>query len=93
MIDLCFELISFAANVNRQDDELLVEAIELLFGICKVRMPLVLDRIPTFYLCYKNLFVEVAKRSSEGDENVETLTCAAHKLEKYVKLISSREVN
>lgn len=82
MIDLCFELISFAVNVKCTEDELLVEAIELLFGICKVRMPLVLDRIPTFYLCYKNLFIETAKRSTEDGRNIETLVCAAHKLEK-----------
>lgn len=83
MVDLCFELISFATNVNQGDDGLLVEAVELLFSICKVRMPLVVDRIPAFYKCYNSLFVKVAKRASECDrDDVENLVCAAHKLEK-----------
>lgn len=62
---------------------MLLDAAELLFSLGKIRMALLLDRVPSFYLCYKELFTKVALHSKvSGCENEEIMVSTTHKLEK-----------
>lgn len=81
-IDTCFDFISSAVNAAASD-ELLTECVEMLFVFCLIWRSKLLDRIPAFYVHYKSLFVQIVRRAEDGKcENVEAISCVAHKLEK-----------
>lgn len=84
-VDTFFELVSILI-ANDRDYQYLDIGAELLFVFSVVRAPLLADRVPTFYSCYKSLYAKIAQScGTEGDsrENIVVIS-AADKLEKYV---------
>lgn len=83
IIDVCFDLVTSITSSECVELSTLSDCVELLFVFYAVREKFLLDRIPSFYLCYKSLFVRLVRKCGieEGNDPVAMAT-ATHKMEK-----------